>query len=94
MVRIAPYRTQEDRIAGIVATFIDITRRKWAEDEVRAGAARYQTLFDLVPVAVYATDAEGVIREFNRRKLQRKTAQNASKTRTSRAKPKTTPDGD
>ena len=69
-VRIAPYRTQEDRIAGVVATFIDITRRKRAEEEVRAGAARYQTLFDLVPVAVYATDAEGLIQEFNRRAVE------------------------
>lgn len=28
---------------------------------------RYRTLFELVPVAVYSTDAEGVIREFNHR---------------------------
>ena len=28
LTRIAPYRTSEDRIAGVVATFIDITRRK------------------------------------------------------------------
>ena len=31
------------------------------------GELRYRTLFDLVPVAVYSTDAEGVIREFNHR---------------------------
>ncbi|HEX8281087.1 MAG TPA: chemotaxis protein CheB, partial [Chthoniobacterales bacterium] len=35
MSRIAPYRTADDRIAGIVATFVDITRRKRAEDELR-----------------------------------------------------------
>jgi two-component system CheB/CheR fusion protein len=40
MVRIAPYRTQEDRIAGVVATFIDITRRKRAEEEVRESEER------------------------------------------------------
>ena len=28
---------------------------------------RYRTLFDLVPVAVYVCDADGVITEFNRR---------------------------
>ena len=33
----------------------------------RNGELRYRTLFDLVPVAVYSTDAEGVIREFNHR---------------------------
>ncbi|MFZ1219563.1 MAG: PAS domain S-box protein, partial [Chthoniobacterales bacterium] len=67
VVRIAPYRTQEDRIAGVVATFIDITARKRAEDEVRGAGVRYQTLFEMVPVAVYSTDADGAIQEFNRR---------------------------
>lgn len=32
-----------------------------------SGEMRYRTLFDLVPVAVYSTDAEGVIQEFNHR---------------------------
>ncbi|MEY2558886.1 MAG: two-component system, LuxR family, sensor kinase FixL [Verrucomicrobiota bacterium] len=36
----------------------------------RNGELRYRTLFDLVPVAVYSTDAEGVIREFNRRAVE------------------------
>jgi PAS domain S-box-containing protein len=31
---------------------------------------RYRTLFDLVPVAVYSTDAEGVIQECNRRAVE------------------------
>src|SRR5437868_2707499 len=70
LTRIAPYRTSEDRIAGVVATFIDISRRKGAEDEVRAGAVRYRTLFELVPVAVYLTDAEGNIQEFNQRAVE------------------------
>ena len=59
-----------DRIAGVVATFIDISRRKGAEEEVRAGAVRYRTLFELVPVAVYLTDAEGNIQEFNQRAVE------------------------
>lgn len=69
LTRIAPYRTADDHIAGVVATFIDITRRKRAEDEWRAGERRYRTLFDLVPMAVYSTDAEGVIQEFNRQAI-------------------------
>src|ERR1700731_324507 len=36
----------------------------------RNGELRYRTLFDLVPVAVYATDAEGWIQEFNRRAVE------------------------
>jgi two-component system, chemotaxis family, CheB/CheR fusion protein len=70
LTRLAPYRTAEDRIAGVVATFIDISRRKEAEDEVRAGAIRYRTLFELVPVAVYMTDADGTIQEYNQRAVE------------------------
>jgi two-component system CheB/CheR fusion protein len=70
VVRIAPYRTQEDRIAGVVATFIDITARKRAEEKLRETGIRYQTLFELVPVAVYTTDADGVIQEFNHRAVE------------------------
>ncbi|PYI92942.1 MAG: histidine kinase [Verrucomicrobia bacterium] len=70
LTRIAPYRTSEDRIAGVVATFIDISRRKIAEEEVRAGAMRYRTLFELVPVAVYMTDADGVMQEYNQRAVE------------------------
>ncbi|HXM32598.1 MAG TPA: PAS domain-containing sensor histidine kinase [Chthoniobacterales bacterium] len=36
----------------------------------RNGELRYRALFDLVPVAVYTTDAEGVIQEFNRCALE------------------------
>jgi two-component system, chemotaxis family, CheB/CheR fusion protein len=70
LVRVAPYRTDEDRIAGVVATFVDISRRKKAEEEVSTGASRYRTLFELVPVAVYSTDAEGNIQEYNQRAVE------------------------
>jgi two-component system CheB/CheR fusion protein len=70
VVRIAPYRTQEDRIAGVVATFVDITARRRAEEEVRHASVRYRTLFELVPVAVYTTDAEGIVQEFNQHAVE------------------------
>ncbi|MFN2507598.1 MAG: PAS domain S-box protein [Chthoniobacterales bacterium] len=55
-----------DSVATDETTFVDITRPKEAEDEVYS-ALRYRTLFELVPVAVYTTDAEGRIQEFNHR---------------------------
>lgn len=35
--------------------------------DLRESEERYRTLFDLVPVAVYTIDREGVIQHFNRR---------------------------
>ena len=49
MTRIAPYRTGEDRIAGVVATFVDISRRKKVEEELRASreeARKQARIFD------------------------------------------------
>jgi two-component system CheB/CheR fusion protein len=36
--RIAPYRTADDHIAGVVVTFVDITERRHAEEKLRAHA--------------------------------------------------------
>jgi PAS domain S-box-containing protein len=49
---------------------IDLRDRKRAEDNLRLSETRYRTLFDLVPVAVYACDANGVIQQFNRRAVE------------------------
>jgi len=46
---------------------IDLRERKEAEAELRESERRYRTLFDLVPLAVYACDAKGIVREYNRR---------------------------
>ncbi len=65
-VRIAPYRTQEDRIAGVVATFIDITQRRLAEQELRGMAQQmaaqlqqFNSVMSSVPDFIYQFDLEG-----------------------------------
>jgi PAS domain-containing protein len=55
--RMLPYRTQDDHIAGVVITFIDITTRKQEEEALRRSEARLQELIEALPGAVYITDA-------------------------------------
>jgi PAS domain S-box-containing protein len=46
---------------------IDLSERKRFEETIQQSEERYRTLFDLVPVAIYVCDADGIIREYNRR---------------------------
>lgn len=49
---------------------VDITERKRFEETIQRSEERYRTLFDLVPVAVYVCDADGIILEYNRRAVE------------------------
>ena len=63
---------------------VDLTKLKRTEDKIRESRKRYRALFDLVPVAVYTCDANGVIREYNRRAVElwgREPGQNGEKPR-------------
>ncbi len=46
LTRILPYRTADDRIEGVVITFIDITKLLWTEDALRRSEESYRVLFD------------------------------------------------
>ncbi len=65
MTRIAPYRTSDDRIAGVVATFIDITRRKVAEDELRESEERTRRALEIETVGVIFLSTDGQITDTN-----------------------------
>lgn len=48
LTRILPYRSTEDRIEGVVVTFIEITARKEAEQAVQISESKYRAIFEAV----------------------------------------------
>ncbi len=55
--RALPYRTADNRIDGVVITFVDITDRKHSEQAVMDSHARSQAVLDQMPAAVLIVDA-------------------------------------
>ena len=64
--RILPYRT-EDRIEGVVVTFIPIDALKQAEYEIRESEKRFRTLADTAPVFIWISGLGGRLEFVNRR---------------------------
>ena len=58
-VRVLPYRGAEDRIAGVVFTFLDITGRKKAEAALRESDLVYRAIVSQAAAGVAHLDLEG-----------------------------------
>ncbi len=60
--RLLPYRTAEDKIAGAVLTFVDVTTRRRAQTEKEIADKRMQAVADtMTDFAIVTLDAEGTI---------------------------------
>jgi two-component system CheB/CheR fusion protein len=67
IVRLLPYRTNEDRIEGAVMTFFDITARRQAEEQARASEARMRMVAESASdYAIIAQDEEGRTTSWNK----------------------------
>ncbi|TLU83455.1 MAG: PAS domain S-box protein [Chlorobium sp.] len=64
-VKIMPYRTEENRIDGLVITFNDITKSKELEKGLRQSKESFQFLIDTMPVGCIFQDSKGRIEMVN-----------------------------
>lgn len=67
MTRVAPYRDAQDRIQGVVVTFVEISERVRAEVALRKSEARFRTVANLVPDLLWSSEADGSARWYNDR---------------------------
>lgn len=56
---IRPYRTEDDRIDGVVVTYTDISKRKKFEKALTASEEVFRTLFDRAAVGIAQVSTEG-----------------------------------
>jgi two-component system CheB/CheR fusion protein len=61
-----PYRTEDDRIGGVVVTFVDITERKHAEEEVQRAREFAESIVDTVREPLLVLTPELMVRSANR----------------------------
>ena len=64
-MRIRPYRSTEDRIDGVVITFIDIDSRKKSEEALRASEQRLRKMVSVEGVGVLIFDEAGTLIDCN-----------------------------
>jgi two-component system CheB/CheR fusion protein len=61
LARLLPYRTVDDRIAGIVLTLVDITERKGSQEALKLSEQRFDAIADKAVVGVVQTTLDGRI---------------------------------
>ncbi len=65
LMGLRPYRTVENKIDGVVVTFVDFTERRRAEDALRESEARLRAIIDGVGDAIITIDVNGIIKSID-----------------------------
>ena len=62
IARVLPYRSTDNFIAGVVVTFVDVTARREAEEQLRRSEERFRAIVETArDYAIFTTDTEGRI---------------------------------
>ena len=62
IVRVLPYRSTDNVIAGVVMTFVDVTARREAEEQLRESEERFRAIVETATnYAIFTTDTDGRI---------------------------------
>jgi two-component system CheB/CheR fusion protein len=64
--RITPYRTSDNRIDGVVITFVDITARRQAEMALRASEEQFRRAIQEAPIPVIMQAEDGQVMQISR----------------------------
>ena len=65
--RVLPYRIEEDRVEGVVVTFVPIDALRRGEQELRESEKRFRTLADTAPVFIWISGLGARFEFVNRR---------------------------
>ena len=66
LTRVLPYRSSDDRIEGVVITFIDITQRRESEEALRKSEEHLRlTLESAIDYAIFTLNMNGVVTDWN-----------------------------
>jgi two-component system CheB/CheR fusion protein len=69
LTRFRPYRTVDDKIDGVVATFLEVTERRRMEDALRASEQKLRQetrLVELSHTPIFVWEFDGVVTQWNR----------------------------
>lgn len=66
LMQVVPYRTHDDRIEGVVLSFVDISERKRFEEELRQSEEQMRLVIgSITEYAILTLDADGLILDWN-----------------------------
>ncbi len=66
LVRLLPYRSADDYIGGVVITFVDINRRKRAEEQLREAKLAAENIIENLPEPLLILGTDLAVRSANR----------------------------